>query len=88
MITEEIKKQWNMPIIDFQKKVKCCYNCPNRMQNISTMNIEGYNNCFKCASIITNWDYCCDKYCGNAKEENLIKDLTNEEREILDRGEV
>lgn len=33
---------------------------------------------------MTAWDGVCDKYCGNAKEENLLKDLTNEEREILD----
>ncbi len=84
MITEEIRKQWNLPNNDFKNKVKCCYNCPNWQRDIGLRGEYAYNYCRLKKDTMTAWDGVCDKYCGDAKEENLLKDLTKEEREILD----
>lgn len=74
MITEEIKKQWAMPISQFQNEVKCCYNC------------EHYNRDDKqCILYDTHflWDTCCTRYKGNAKIKNLLVELNTNERDLL-----
>lgn len=81
MITKEIKEQWDRPIEDFQKNVKCCYNCKH-WRNDSPLAIHSCE--LKTAGSngnkpLTAWDWCCTEYAGGATEENLICKLTDEE---------
>ena len=83
MITEEVKKQWQLPISEFELKVKCCYNCPNWCKDPTLMHEYVFNVCKKQKTVMTAWDYICDEYCGLAKEEKLIASLTPEETKAL-----
>lgn len=83
MITEEVKKQWQKPVSEFSKKVKCCYNCLNWCKDQTLMNEYAFNVCTRTKNIMTAWDYVCENYYGVAKEENIITSLTPEERKAL-----
>jgi len=75
---DRARKQFDLPINEFDDRVKCCHNCPNWNRDYSLMGDYAYNNCPVISSredkkiYMTRWDYCCDEYDGTRTEENLL----------------
>ena len=75
---DRARKQFDLPINEFDARVKCCHNCPNWNRDYTLMGDYAYNNCSVLSSRekkkirMTRWDYCCDEYDGTRTEENLL----------------
>ena len=70
---EMLKKQVDYPNGVFKYKVKCCYNCPYWAKDITLMGDYAFNACYKQdAGKMIRWDFYCEKYAGDAEEENML----------------
>ena len=79
---KQIIEQWCKPISWFNYNVKCCYNCTNWQRDLTLAGDYEYNFC-KVNNRLKAFDRYCDNYCGTAKEENILYNLTQEQRQEL-----
>jgi len=76
--SKEAVEQYEKPVGWFKYNVKCCRNCKNWNMDPTLIGDYALNACNlhtygKNGNLLmTKWDYFCDEYDGQAKEENLI----------------
>lgn len=80
---EEIIKQWCKPLGEFIQDVKCCINCAGWPVGHTLMTHGMCEFCTLNIDKLVFFDHYCDQYDGDAKEENLIYMLTDDERHQL-----
>ena len=67
-----VVEQYKLPVENFCRDVKCCYNCSNWEKDPTLLGDYAWNFCSINRDTMSKFDAVCERYCGFAPDENLI----------------